>query len=51
MARMSISKAATRANGTQIDLGTLNPKQVEFLNSKAKYCGYGGAIPAGYIFA
>lgn len=47
MARISTAKAAAKANGTQIDLGKLNPKQVEFLNSKAKYCGYGGARGGG----
>ena len=47
MARISAAKAAAKANGAQIDLGKLNPKQVEFINSKARYCGYGGARGGG----
>lgn len=47
MARVSTAKAAARANGAQVDLGRLNPKQVEFINSKVKYCGYGGARGGG----
>lgn len=40
-------KAATESAGGTLDLGQLNPKQVLFYQSKAKYTAYGGARGGG----
>lgn len=39
--------AASGANVTKLDFGTLNPKQAEFWKSKARYTCYGGAKGGG----
>ena len=44
--------AKVRRGGTaNIDLGTLNPKQMKFYSSTAKYVGYGGARGGGKTHA
>lgn len=44
--------ARVRRGGTaNIDLGTLNPKQMRFYSSTAKYVGYGGARGGGKTHA
>lgn len=45
--RKSNGAAAAKARGTEIDLGSLNPKQERFLKSKTLYCAYGGARGGG----
>ena len=47
IAKIKASAAAKKANGTVLDLGDLNAKQVQFLKSTALYCGYGGARGGG----
>ena len=47
IAKIKASAAAKKANGTALDLGDLNAKQVQFLKSTALYCGYGGARGGG----
>ena len=47
MARPRASVAAAKANGTEINLGQLNPKQARFLKSKKLYCAYGGSRGGG----
>ena len=47
IAKIKASAAAKKANGTVLDLGDLNAKQVQFIKSTALYCGYGGARGGG----
>ena len=47
MAKLKASAAAKKANGTVLDLGDLNAKQVQFLKSNTLYCAYGGARGGG----
>lgn len=44
---MAKKAAAKGANDIVLDLGKLNPKQIEFFNSKTKFTCYGGAKGGG----
>ena len=47
MPRKNANAIASKAQGTNLDFGQLNPKQELFLKSKTLYCAYGGARGGG----